>query len=345
MIAPSSLTPLHDHTSMTGPPLGLRPVLDVARRTAAGFEASAAPGVRAVDAVTAALDARATLPPNTFLTLAPDHAALTDRAWLAAVTEPGDLTGVVVHVDDPQRLPATGFDHVRVVREAGALLSTGDRDRGQPTLRTIADLRPAIVRLGRAWVRGTDVDPHKRRAVATTGELASQLDAWILADDVRTTDELKALAELEVPLAQGPVIGAVTWPWPAVSRAAHGALASTTREHDRGESVRELLQRAFTTRDDRRAATEAARSGYDLTVVLDDRGRPVALLVLRDGRWGTERPFTINVDTAPAAALDRARHRVPGQENAPLVCTDAAGRFCGILRPDRLAAHLATNRP
>ena len=230
------------------------------------------------------------------------------------------------------------------MREAGALLSTGNRDRGQPTLRTIADLRPAIVRLGRDWVRGTDVDADKRHAVATTGHLTSQLDAWILADDVQSVDELVALADLAVPLAQGPIVGEVAWPWPAVSAAAHRALRGSTRDRDRDDSLRELLQRAFTTPEDRRTTAEATRAGYDVTVVLDDRGRPVALLVLRDGSWVTERPFTVHVDTSPAQALDRAQHRAPGHDDAPLVCTDTAGRFCGILRQDRLAAHVATNR-
>lgn len=332
-------------TPMAGPLLGLQPVLDVVRRTAAGFEAVAAPGVPAEHAATAALDARATLPPNTFLTLAPDHAALADRTWLAATTARGDLSGVVVHVDDPQRLGTRGLDHLRVVREAGALLSTGNRERGQPTLRTIADLRPAIVRLGRDWIRGTDVDPDKRHAVATTGQLASQLDAWILADDVRSVDELKALADLAVPLAQGPIVGQVAWPWPTVSAAAHGALRGTTRDRDRDGSLRELLQRAFTTSEDRRTTAEATRAGYDVTVALDGRGRPVALLVLRDGRWVTERPLTVHVDTSPEQALDRARHRTPRHADSPLVCTDSAGRFCGVLRQDRLAAHVAANRP
>lgn len=326
---------------MPAPLLGLRPTLDVARRSAAGFEASAAPGVSASDAVTSALRARATLPPNTFLTITPDHSALADRSWLAAAMAPGNLTGVVVHVDDPQALGPTGLDQLRVVREAGALLSTGNHDRGQPTLRTIADLRPAIVRLGRAWVRDTDVDAGKRRAIATTGHLASQLDAWILADDVRTAGELVALAELEVALAQGPVIGESAWPWPAVAPAAHRALNRVVEEPDRRESLRELLQRACTTSEERRATGPATRDGYDLTVVLDDRGRPVALLVLRAGRWVTERSFTINVDTPPAQALDRARHRPPGHEDAPLVCTDAAGRFCGVLtRSDESADDL-----
>lgn len=334
-------------TPMAGPLLGLRPVLDVARRTAAGFEAIAAPGAPAGNAAAAALGARSTLPPNTFLTLTPDHAALADRSWLVATTAPGDLSGVVVHVDDPEGLGTTGLDHLRVVREAGALLSTGNRDRGQPTLRTIADLRPAIVRLGRDWVRGTDVDADKRHAVATTGRVASQLDAWILADDVRSADELVALAELAVPLAQGPIIGEVAWPWPAVSAAAHRALRALrgpARDRDRDDSLRELLQRACTTPQDRRTTAEAARAGYDVTVVLDGHGRPVALLVLRGGGWVTQRPFTVNVDTSPAQALERARHRTPGHEDAPLVCTDTAGRFCGVLRQDRLAAHVAANR-
>ncbi len=331
--------------TMARPAIALRPVLDVARRLAAGFEATAAPGHPAATVVSAALDVQATLPPNTFLTIAATPGDLADPAWLDALVRPGDLGGVVLHLDRPEHLASPARDHLRIAREHGALLSLGSADDEQPGLSTIADLRPAIVRLGRAWVRGTDVDAAKRDAVAATGHLAGQLDAWILADDVTTTAELVALAGLGVPLAQGPVIGGASWPWPMVSTEAHRALREITRLDLRAEGLRDLLQRAYTTRTTAYAVTEeAARSGYDLTVVLDYRGRPLTLLVLRDGTWTSEKPFRVNVDTTPEFALDRARHRRRSRRTSPIVCTDDAGRFCGILRVDRLAEHVATNR-
>ncbi|MEG9226383.1 EAL domain-containing protein [Aeromicrobium sp. Sec7.5] len=331
--------------AVAGPSVGLRPVLDVARRTAAGFEVVPRADLDAGDATRAGLEARATLPPHTFLTVpvAPDD--LADPAWPDLMTSSGDLGGVVVHLDRPERLGVEARRHLQAVRDAGALLSTGSRLEDQPSLSTIAELRPAILRLGRSWVRDLDVDRTKQGVLAAIGRLASQLDAWILADDVATGAELAALASLEVPLAQGPVVGVAAWPWPSVSREAHRALR---RSADRGSpdlTLRHLVQRAFTVRGDTELeARPAEQAGQDLTVVLDDRGRPVSLLVRRAGRWAAERPFTIHVDTTPEQALERALHRVPGHDDAPLVCTDTAGRFCGILQQDRLVAHVATNR-
>lgn len=328
-----------------GPLVGLRPVLDVARRTAAGFEVVPRHDVAGPTATRAGLEARTTLPPHTFLTVPVDPDDLADPAWTDLMTSSGDLGGVVVHLDRPERLGEGARRHLQVVRDAGALLSTGSRDDDQPSLTTIADLRPAIVRLGRSWVRDLDVDVPKQGVLASIGRLASQLDAWILADGVASGAELAALAALEVPLAQGPVVGAAAWPWPSVSREAHRALRAPTGPAPADASLRDLVQEAYTVREDAGAAAGApAPSRHDLTVVLDDRGRPVSLLVLRAGTWMAELPFTIHVDTTPELALDRALHRRPGRDDAPLVCTDTAGRFCGVLRQDRLAAHVATNR-
>ncbi len=315
-------------TAPAGPLVGLRPVLDVARRTAAGFEVVPRHDVAGPTATRAGLEARTTLPPHTFLTVPVDPDNLADPAWTDLMTSSGDLGGVVVHLDRPERLGEGARRHLQVVRDAGALLSTGSRDDDQPSLTTIADLRPAIVRV-----------------LASIGRLASQLDAWILADGVASGAELAALAALEVPLAQGPVVGAAAWPWPSVSREAHRALRAPTGPAPADASLRGLVQEAYTVREDAGAAAGApAPSRHDLTVVLDDRGRPVSLLVLRAGTWMAELPFTIHVDTTPELALDRALHRRPGRDDAPLVCTDTAGRFCGVLRQDRLAAHVATNR-
>ncbi len=326
----------HLWSAGTQPIVGLRPVLDVARRTAGGFEAVPLDGVPATLAVTAALDTRATLPPNTFLTVPVGAGDLADEAWLAAFLRPGDLGGVVVHLDHPERLGSQALHHLRAARDAGALLSTGGRDDGQPSLSTIADLRPAIVRLGRAWVCDLDVDSVKQRALASTGRLAAQLDAWVLADEVRTPGELATLAELEVPLAQGPVVGGPSWPWPAVSRAAHAALRDHASTRPSGPTLRELVQRGHVAHESAPPVTsEAERTGYDLIVVVDDRGRPVSLLTWCDDHWESSQPSTINIDTRPEQALERA-HQRPGQQRpSPWVCTDAAGRFCGVLRQDR----------
>lgn len=190
--------------AVAGPSVGLRPVLDVARRTAAGFEVVPRADLDAGDATRAGLEARATLPPHTFLTVpvAPDD--LADPAWPDLMTSSGDLGGVVVHLDRPERLGVEARRHLQAVRDAGALLSTGSRLEDQPSLSTIAELRPAILRLGRSWVRDLDVDRTKQGVLAAIGRLASQLDAWILADDVATGAELAALASLEVPWRRVP---------------------------------------------------------------------------------------------------------------------------------------------
>ncbi|WP_344197292.1 EAL domain-containing protein, partial [Aeromicrobium alkaliterrae] len=324
--------------------VALRPVLDVARRTAAGFEAvvdGVAQDVDPTRLLTATLDTRTTLPPNTFLTIPVAAAHLAETAWITALLRSGACHGLVLHVDRHERLTTTALHHLEAAREAGALLSIGSSDDGQPALQAIAELRPAIVRLGRAWVRDLDLHAGRRDAVEATGRLTSDLDAWVLADDVETAGELAALADLGVPLAQGSFVGAPDGRWPLVSRAAHRALSDRETSRPSGPTLRELVQRGIVAHETAPTTEEAERTGYDLIVVVDDRGRPVSLLTRSGDRWENSQPSMINIDTRPEQALARARQRPPQQRDAPWACTDAAGRFCGILRQDRLAAHVA----
>ena len=49
----------------------------------------------------------------------------------------------------------------------------------------------------------------------------------------------------------------------------------------------------------------------------------------------------VNVDTRPRDALLRATTREPGERFQPLLCTDNAGRYLGIVRVERLIRALA----
>jgi hypothetical protein len=228
-------------------------------------------------------------------------------------------------------------------RRAGALISVGGRDDAQPELGSIVRLRPAIIRLGAAWTRDLDLHPARRSAIEVTGRLAGQLDAWILADGVATSAELRALAGLGVPLAQGPFIGQAQSTWPEIGAATRTVLPPTAAPASDGV-LRALLQQAYTT-DNLQAARSILpdSSGFEHVVVIDEASRPVSLL--HQGPLGTWEPLdvlTVNVDTPVAEAVTRALARPRTTRFSPITCTDAAGRFLGILRIERLMEHLAT---
>lgn len=316
------------------------PILDVARGVPAGFQAvTDAPWSR--DVLTRALASFATLPPNTFMSIPVPLNRLRDHTVRAALREHGSLSGIVLDVTHFAPAISAGTEAVlQEVREAGALLSVGGHEAAQPELGSIVRLRPSIVRLGRAWIDGLDQSPAKRSAIEVTGRLTAQLDAWILAESVKSATELRALSELGVPLAQGTYVGTPKQEWSQIDAAVRRALP--TPATSTAGTLRSLIRQAYTTCDATAAqAVLPEASGFESVMVIDDTGRPVSLLSRGTfGRWEPSTVMTVNIDTPVADALSRAMSRPPETRFTPLVCTDAAGRFVGILKIEDLIGTL-----
>jgi hypothetical protein len=258
------------------------------------------------------------------------------------LSEHGNLGGIVLDITDfDTKVAAHTESTLDEYRRKGVLIAVGGRDDAQPELGSIVRLRPAIIRLGSAWTQDLDQHPNRRSAIEVTGRLAGQLDAWILADDVKTAAELRALANLNVPLARGPFIGEPHPVWPELNTRTRAALPPTTATPD--GQLRQMLQQAYTTRNLSAAQSILPdASGFDYVVVVDEDSRPVSLLQQGIiGRWDPIEVLTVNVDTPVADTVTRAMARPRTSRFSPIACTDAAGRFVGILRIERLMEHLA----
>lgn len=330
--------------------VGFVPVLNVARGSAAGYQAvalndtgTAAPvPERTVAIVDAALAAFPALPTNTFMSIPVPLHLLGERSIRARLRAHGDLAGIVLDITDfTPSIDGVVEATLAKLRGAGALISVGGRETAQPELGSIVRLRPSIVRLGKAWIEGLDQSAVKRSAIEVTGRLTAQLDAWILAEEVSSAAELRALSELGVPLAQGPFIGSAQPAWSSVRPDAHAVLPRAERLLGAG-TLRELVQQTYTSSS--RTAAQAVlpgASGYESVMVIDDHHRPVELLS-RDtaGAWQATEIMTVNVDTPVPDAVTRAMARPTERRFTPLVCTDAAGRFVGMLKIEHLIARL-----
>lgn len=332
--------------------IGYLPILDVARGTPAGYQAVMLPGGPTgpdqrdptVDIVKAALTAFSTLPPNTFIAIPVPLHRLGDPDIQAALRDHESLAGIVLDITDfTPTISSLTESVLDDVRHAGALISVGGRETAQPELGSIIRLRPSIVRLGKAWTADLDQSPTKRSAIEVTGRLTAHLDAWILAESVSTAAELRALSELGVPLAQGAFIGGPRPVWPQIRPLAKNALPATASAPD--GALRALIQQAYTTHDLSAArAVLPEASGFETVIVVDDTRRPISMLNRGTfGRWEPSTVLTINIDTPVAASVARAMSRPPETRFLPLVCTDAAGRFIGILKIEDLIAQLTDN--
>ncbi|GAB2481109.1 EAL domain-containing protein [Jatrophihabitans fulvus] len=340
------------------------PILDVERGVAAGYQAQVhtdpgrpapsgppvAPsgpdrsGETTAHAIRTALAAVPTLPKHTFLTLPVGADVAARPAVRDALASRDSLAGVILDV--------TGFSAGRPVgdlelalaeyRERGARIAVGGNGAAQPELTSIVRLKPSLLRLGRDWIRGVDSSEAKRSAVEVIGQLAGQLDAWILAEGVTTTAELRSLAGLGVPLAQGPLVGEGRRFWPSADVLAGRALPELTTA--RGDRLRPLLEQAYTTRDAVAAGSlQPGTIGFDVMVVLDGDQRPTAVLEHSATGWANHDVLVVPVETPVADTVARAMARPRETRFGPLACTDTAGRFLGIVRIERLLAHLSSD--
>jgi EAL domain-containing protein (putative c-di-GMP-specific phosphodiesterase class I) len=341
-----------------------QPIVDLARGAVVGYEALArfAPGTaigteqwfatarelgRVAELEAAALRSalvhRADLPVNTFLTvnLGPDvldHPAV--REVLAAEVS---LAGVVVELTEHARIDSYAALEPAIdrLRGAGAMLAIDDAGSGYAGLQHLVTLRPDIIKLDRGLIAGVDRDEAKRALVEMVGTFASRIDAWLLGEGVETRAELETLTRLGVPLAQGYYLGRPAEPWSRVDGGS-AAFVRSLHQPDATPTLRSLLEEVPTTVDAVEAAAEAERARHDHVMLVDVHGRAVAAF----GTTGTllsvhHALLQVNVDTPVSQAAQRALTRAPERRFRPLVCTDDAGRFVGMVRMERVVGFLA----
>lgn len=345
----------------TGPVSHLQVVADVARATVAGYEALARFGRRGpfawfgaarsagladqleAAALRAALERRDDLPVNTFLTVNVSPDLLHRPAVAAVLSDFMPLRGIVVELTE--QVPIESYTELEPrlnqLRSSGAMLAIDDAGAGYAGLQHLLQLRPDIIKLDRSLVSGVHRDEAKRALIDILGGFASRIDAWVLAEGVEHPEELDVLADLGVPLAQGYLLGR---PAPAFGELDQDA-ALRLLSHARtlaSTGLRSILEPARAERDETAARHALYLSDEEFVVLVDEYGAPLATL----GAGGLvetirDTGMRVNVDTDPAQAARRAIVRDRAARFHPLVCTDNAGRYVGIVRIERLIEHLA----
>ena len=335
--------PLHaaaNSTDSSGAPISTsvayRPVLDVSRGEAAGYAAMSAttPGSTTLDAdqVATALSTQGRRPENTFLSVPVDAHEAVGPEIHGEITAAESLAGTVVEFGSRRRLPDLNAI-AEEIRGAGGTLALSGGESGQPPLAAIVHLRPSIITLGRDWIRNLENSSRKQQMVENVARLASAQDAWILADDVRSDAELRALAELGVPLAVGPFIGAPSFDWPAIDSA---AVSSVPGRHRERGPLQDLLRPVLTVRSVAEAAALASNLEPDEHLVVVESNRPKALICLSQGAMEPYEIMDVNVNMSLHDALRRAETRSEAERWLPIAVTDDAGRFLGLINIDTL---------
>jgi len=340
----------------TGVSAVFQPIVDTARGIIVGFEGlarfdtSEPVGVEEVFAQARAanrsaevearclrvvLAERASIPTNCFLTVNVSPHVLGDE-WIRAVwREYPDLQGVIVEITEQSAIESylNLEPELNSIRGAGALIAIDDVGSGYAGLTHLLALKPALIKLDRELIKGIDGDEAKRALVEMIGTFASRIDSWVLAEGIETAAEYDTITALGVPLAQGYYLARPGPGWPVLDRPVLPAIVSQSVP-----TVRDLLDvvPAVATASSA-AALFTDDPGLRAVVLIDHTNRPVSVLDSESAHLGvTTDGLRVNLDTPVRDALLRAITRDRGQRYDPLILTDNAGRYAGIVRMERL---------
>jgi EAL domain-containing protein (putative c-di-GMP-specific phosphodiesterase class I) len=123
-----------------------------------------------------------------------------------------DLHGMVFELTE-HSVPPEPEDLVPVtekMRSRGALIALDDAGAGYQGIKQVASLRPDWVKVDRSVVTGVATDDVRRASLVMFDRVARRVGAVTVAEGVETLEDLAALRELEIPLAQGFWLGTPT---------------------------------------------------------------------------------------------------------------------------------------
>lgn len=208
--------------------LAFEPVADLMRGEVCGYEAlprypgAMSPGRWRTEAharglepdldafvIASVLEQRRHLPPECCLSFNVRPQTLLREPVRALLARAGRLDGLAVELRPrvfPRNEPAL-LAALADVRAAGAKVAIDDVGRATATLHFITLVRPDIVKLDGVLVHGCHRNDAKLATVEALARLADRLGAQLVAQGVELIEELDALVDLRVPLAQGPLIG------------------------------------------------------------------------------------------------------------------------------------------
>jgi EAL domain-containing protein (putative c-di-GMP-specific phosphodiesterase class I) len=293
------------------------------------------------------LEARRSLPPNTFLSVNIRPDSLESDEVATVLHRERDLRALVVElteqaaVADYDRLR----DDLRSLRARGAHVAVDDAGSGYSSLRHILALEPQFVKLDRALVSNLHANPRKLAAVRALGALAAALDAWVVAEGVEEVEELDALLAIEVPLVQGYLLGRPAPELEPLRSDMAERLARSPRSRA-GLGTGQLVERAATVGPGQAGdlSPEHVQGLLDAEVVveLDEFKRPVSLIVSAGAAPPRRRQvLRVGAREPIGAVAQRAMARPPASRFLPVALCDERGGLIGLIRIERLVDALA----
>lgn len=230
-----------------GPELVAQPILDLGTGEVSGYEALSRfpfpPYSRPEDwfsaamrsglgpilearAIAAALDLGRSRPSGTTLSVNVSPTVLDTRELEQVL--PKDLSGLQFEVTEHELSgdADTFLATLGRLRDRGAQIAVDDVGEGYAGLKRLMRIRPDVLKLDRALVHGVSAEPQKAALLEAVVFYAARTGARVCAEGVETIEDLVTIAELDVAMAQGWVVGHPSPDFAAASASATALCAS-----------------------------------------------------------------------------------------------------------------------
>ncbi|MDX6212129.1 MAG: hypothetical protein QOF82_1216 [Frankiales bacterium] len=174
---------------------------------------------------------------------------------------PPRLDDLVVEITEQEQTVEHGplLEVLAELRSRGARLAVDDTGAGYAGLQRMLAIKPDVIKLDKALVTGLHHDPAKIALVEALVRFARRTGSQICAEGIESAEELLTLADLDVTLGQGHLLGMPAQEWSevpepaaalcrtAMTQALAGTPASHTFRGDDGDQRMERLSQWLTT--------------------------------------------------------------------------------------------------
>jgi EAL domain-containing protein (putative c-di-GMP-specific phosphodiesterase class I) len=296
-------------------------------------------------ALTAALEARDELPRDCLLFLKVGLTSLTDERVDRVLRAEGDLSGVVLELNDPgSRLIDGARDAIDVFRDRGSLIAVVDPFLDPERLDAMMRAEPGFFKLDRHMIAGVSESNTKLALVDSVRHLAERLGVGVIAQGIEDLADLRSLERVGIGFGQGYLFAR-----PSTERrfttTITGSGNGLAGGGDRGKSPEPVLGRLI------EAVCELTEheldqplpttTGIEFEVLVSDVREPLALM-RRVGRRIQSLSLTLVDESASLQHAARIAMRRPQASRfEPLVCVDSLGACSGVVRIERLLGALA----
>jgi diguanylate cyclase (GGDEF)-like protein len=141
---------------------------------------------------------------------------LLDRRTMRMLEDAPDLTGLIIEITEETLAQNHAQLHTSLLAlsSRGVQIAVDDVGAGYSGLSQIATVHPSYLKLDRSLVSGLHADSDRAALVGALVSYADRVGSLLIAEGVERDEEVRALLELEVPLAQGFRLGRPAEPWP-----------------------------------------------------------------------------------------------------------------------------------